>query len=60
MKQYYWIKSTMGKNGKVLVLWQTGNYQYQIDEKNDSFTPIASVDGTCEDAINIMESLAVL
>jgi hypothetical protein len=50
----------MGKNGKVLVLWQTGNYQYQIDEKNDSFTPIASVDGTCEDAINIMESLAVL
>jgi len=49
----------MGKNGMVLVLWQTGNYQYQIDEKNDSFTRIAVVNGDCEEAINVMESLAV-
>jgi hypothetical protein len=60
MKQFYFIKSTMGKNGMYLVLWQTGNYQYQIDVKNDSYKKIAVVDGTCQDAINVMESLAVL
>jgi hypothetical protein len=50
----------MDRNGRMLVLWQTGNYEYQIDEKNDSFTRIAVVSGTCEDAIKVMESMAVL
>jgi hypothetical protein len=57
-KQLHWIKSLKDKNGKMLVLWQTGNYEYQIDEKNDSFTRIAVVNGDCEEAINVMEKMA--
>ena len=61
MKMCEFIKSMTDKNGTTLCLFQVGNYQYDIDTRNgDSFKAIAMVDGSCEDAINVMESLAVL
>ena len=61
MKQCNFIKRLTDKNGNTLCLFQVGNYEYEIDTRNgNSFNKIAKVDGSCEDAINVMESLAVL
>ena len=61
MKQCVFIKSTTNKSGITYCLFHVGNYKYEIDIRHgDSFSQIATVDGTCEDAINVMESLAVL
>jgi hypothetical protein len=60
-KQLHWIKSKVDKNGNRLILWHTGNYEYQIDAWNgDSFSTALKIDGDCEEAIDLLESLAVL
>jgi len=60
-KQLHWIKTKVDKNGNRLILWHTGNYEYQIDVANgDSFSTALKIDGDCEEAIALLESLAVL
>jgi hypothetical protein len=61
MKMCEFIKSMTNEQGITYCLFQVGNYQYEIDTRTgDSFRAVATVDGSCEDAINVMESLAVL
>ena len=59
-KDYWFIRRTYTKSGKLLVLWQIGNYKYQIDEKKEQCTPIATIDGSIEDATDVLYSLAAI
>lgn len=63
-KELHFIRGSSDKSGKYLVLWHVGclgEYSYQIDEhKNDWYTPIAKIDGTFEDAVNVFESMLAL
>ena len=59
-KDYWFIRNTYTKSGKLLVLWQIGNYKYQIDEKKEQCTPITTIDGSLEDATEVLYSLAAL
>ena len=59
-KQLHWIESKLAKNGNKLILWHTGNYEYQIDVMNGSFKTVLKIDGDCEEAIALLESLAAL
>jgi CMP-2-keto-3-deoxyoctulosonic acid synthetase len=55
-KQYHFIRSMRDKHNNYMVLFHVGNYQYEICVQNRTI----KVDGTTLDAINVMESLAVL
>jgi hypothetical protein len=56
MKHYHFIRSMRDKNDNYMVLFHVGNYCYEICVKDRTY----KIDGDIEDAINVMESLAVL
>ena len=56
MKYYHFIRSMRDKNDNYMVLFHVGNYCYEICVKDRTY----KIDGDVEDAINVMESLAVL
>ena len=56
MKHYHFIRSMRDKHDNYMVLFHVGNYCYEICVQDRTI----KIDGDVEDAINIMESLAVL
>jgi hypothetical protein len=56
MKNYHFIRSMRDKHNNYMVLFHVGNYQYEICVQNRTI----KVDGDTQDAITVMESLAVL